>query len=451
MNASQPNTIVLHVTGMHCANCEVLIEERFRQVPGVNSATVSMRTNQARIVHDGTVTADMLRAALQDEEYGLHDAPVASEAEKQDFAIILFLALTVGGSFFFLKAQGLIPDIAIPDKLSYGLAFLIGLVASVSTCMAVAGGLLLALVARYNESHAHLPAAARLTPHIFFNLGRILSYTGFGAAIGALGSTFSLPPIANAVLLLVAALVMLILGLRMLNVLSGTHWLVPSMPKAFARRIQGSQASTAGGAFAFGASTFFLPCGFTQALQLYVLAQGSASTGALIMLAFSMGTLPALVSISAVSALLTGAMQRRFLRLSGAAVIVVALVSFHSAWTLAISSGIVSAPSEENAASTAATLVDGKQVVTMSVVGLEYYPNVFKVVAGTPVEWRIDSAQARGCARMLIAPELNVRTILSANGPDVITFTPEAPGEYSFNCGMGMMPASSRFIVVPKA
>jgi copper chaperone CopZ len=109
MNASQPNTIVLHVTGMHCANCEVLIEERFRRVPGVNSATVSMRTNQARIVHDGTVTADMLRAALQDEEYGLHDAPVASEAEKQDFAIILFLALTVGGSFFFLKGAGTYP------------------------------------------------------------------------------------------------------------------------------------------------------------------------------------------------------------------------------------------------------------------------------------------------------------------------------------------------------
>jgi hypothetical protein len=94
-------------------------------------------------------------------------------------------------------------------------------------------------------------------------------------------------------------------------------------------------------------------------------------------------------------------MQRRFLRLSGAAVIVVALVSFHSAWTLAISSGFVSAPSEENAASTAATLVDGKQVVTMSVVGLEYYPNVFKVFAGTPVEWRIDSARhadVRGCS-----------------------------------------------------
>lgn len=451
MNTSQPNTIVLHVTGMHCANCELLIEERFRQLPGVNSATVLMRTNQARIEHDGTVTADMLRAALQDEEYGLHDAPVASEAEKQDFAIILFLTLTVGGSFFFLKAQGLIPDIAIPDHLSYGLAFLIGLVASVSTCMAVAGGLLLALAARYSESHADLPAAARLTPHIFFNLGRILSYTGFGAAIGALGSSFSLPPIANAALLLVAAFVMLILGLRMLNILSGTHWLMPSMPKAFARRIQRSRASTAGGAFVFGTSTFFLPCGFTQALQLYVLAQGTASTGALIMLAFSLGTLPALLSLSAISSLATGAMQRRFLRLSGAAVIVVGLISLHSAWTLAVSSGVISAPSEGNVASTAATPENGKQVVTMSVVGLDYYPNVFKVVAGTPVEWRIDSTQARGCARMLIVPELDVRTILSAAEPNVITFTPQVPGEYAFNCGMGMMPASSRFIVVPKA
>jgi len=451
MNTIPPNTIVLHVTGMHCPACEVLIEDRFRQVPGVSSVTVSLRKKQARIDHDGTVTADMLRAALQDEEYGLHDKPATSEAEKQDFAIILFLALAIGGSVFFLKAQGLIPDIAIPDNLSYGLAFAIGLVASVSTCMAVAGGLLLALSARYNESHAHLTAAARLTPHIFFNLGRVLSYTGFGAAIGALGSSFSLPPIANAVLLLAAALVMLILGLRMLNILSGTHWLMPSMPKAFARRIQESQASTAGGALVFGASTFFLPCGFTQALQLYVLAQGSANTGALIMLAFSLGTLPALLSLSAISGLATGTMQRRFVRLSGAAVIVVALISLHSAWTLAVSSGVVSAPSEENAAFTAATLEDGKQVVTMSVVGLDYYPNVFKVVAGIPVEWRIDSAQARGCARMLIAPELNVRTILSATEPDLITFTPEAPGEYAFNCGMGMMPASSRFIVVPKA
>jgi hypothetical protein len=214
--------------------------------------------------------------------------------------------------------------------------------------------------------------------------------------------------------------------------------------------MQTSRTSTAGGAFVFGAATFFLPCGFTQALQLYVLAQGSATTGALIMFAFSLGTLPALLSLSAVSGLVTGATQRRFVRFAGAVVLVVALISLHSAWTLGVSSGVVSAPSDGDPSATGATTVDGKQVVTMSIVGLDYHPNVFKVVAGTPVEWRIDAAQARGCARMLIAPELDVRTVLSATGPNIVAFTPETAGEYAFNCGMGMMPANSRFIVVPK-
>ena len=169
------------------------------------------------------------------------------------------------------------------------------------------------------------------------------------------------------------------------------------------------------------------------------------------MLAFSLGTLPALLSLSVVSGFATGATQRRFVRFAGAVVILVGMVSLHSAWTLAISSGVVSGPMEEGAASTTAALVDGKQVVTMSIIGLDYHPNVFKVVAGTPVEWRIDAAEARGCARMLIAPEFDVRTVLSATERSVVTFTPQTPGEYAFNCGMGMMPANSRFIVVPKA
>jgi plastocyanin domain-containing protein len=157
-----------------------------------------------------------------------------------------------------------------------------------------------------------------------------------------------------------------------------------------------------------------------------------------------------LLSLSAVSSFATGAFQRRFVRLAGVAVILVGLFSLHSAWTLALNAGLVSAP-PDNTASTTATMSDGKQIVTMSIVDLNYYPNVFKVVAGTPIEWRIDAAQARGCARMLMAPQLRIRTVLSASEPNIITFTLDEPGEYAFNCGMGMMPANSRFIVVPKA
>ncbi|MEI8175229.1 MAG: sulfite exporter TauE/SafE family protein, partial [bacterium] len=47
-----------------------------------------------------------------------------------------------------------------------------------------------------------------------------------------------------------------------------------------------------------GIATFFLPCGFTQSMQIYTLSTGNFMTGALIMLSFALGTLPVLGLIS---------------------------------------------------------------------------------------------------------------------------------------------------------
>jgi Cytochrome C biogenesis protein transmembrane region len=91
------------------------------------------------------------------------------------------------------------------------------------------------------------------------------------------------------------------------------------MPKSFGHFIYDlAERDANGGAFALGAATFFLPCGFTQALQLYVLAKGSFAIGALSMFAFSLGTLPALLSLSAMSSFATGSLQRHFLNFAGA-------------------------------------------------------------------------------------------------------------------------------------
>ena len=78
--------------------------------------------------------------------------------------------------------------------MSYGLVFLIGLVASVSSCLAVTGGLLVALAAKYNEANPYLTDRQRLIPPIYFNLGRIVSYTLLGGTIGALGAVLTLSP-----------------------------------------------------------------------------------------------------------------------------------------------------------------------------------------------------------------------------------------------------------------
>jgi len=212
--------------------------------------------------------------------------------------------------------------------MSYGLVFAIGLVASVSSCIAVTGGLLVAVAAKYNAANTHLSNVQRLKPHVYFNVGRIVSYTLLGGAVGALGSALTLTPMVNGILTLLASAVMIVLGLQMLKVFPSLGWLLPRLPKAFAHRIHDFTArETKDAAFLLGASTFFLPCGFTQALQLYVLAKGSFVTGALTMLAFSLGTLPALLSLSALSSFAKGAFQRRFLKLAGAAVIILGFLN----------------------------------------------------------------------------------------------------------------------------
>jgi uncharacterized protein len=90
-------------------------------------------------------------------------------------------------------------------------------------------------------------------------------------------------------------------------------------------------------------------------------------------------------------------------------------------------------------------------VIVMHVVDLAYQPSRFVVKQGVPVEWRIDASEAAACGRMLLAPKLGIRSILSDKSTSTIRFTPKEPGEYAFNCGMGMMTPDARIIVVPNA
>src|SRR5882672_5334491 len=255
--------------------------------------------------------------------------PHPTKNSPRDYAEIGAAFLIITAILFGLGQLDLLPkQFGVSETMNYGLVFVIGVVASVSSCIAVTGGLLVAVAAKYNEASTALTPAQRMKPHIYFNAGRILSYTLLGGAIGALGSALTLSSEINGVLTLIASAVMILLGLQMLKLLPGLTRFLPTMPKSFSHFIHDlAERDANGGAFALGAATFFLPCGFTQALQLYVLAKGSFSIGALTMLAFSLGTLPALLSLSAMSSFASGNVQRHFLKFAGAAVIVLGIVN----------------------------------------------------------------------------------------------------------------------------
>lgn len=165
-------------------------------------------------------------------------------------------------------------------------------------------------------------------------------------------------------LMLAASAIMIVLGLHMLRLFPAVS--IPTLPRSFSDRIHRYASSESkGSALALGASTFFLPCGFTQALQLYVLVKGSAVVGALTMLTFAIATLPALLSLSAVSSFAKGKMQKHFLRVAGAVVIVLGAINVQYGLVLLSMSG--------QAAAQEATLP--KQIVTMTIDGYHYRPN----------------------------------------------------------------------------
>jgi sulfite exporter TauE/SafE len=295
-----------------------------------------------------------------------------------------------------------------------------------------------------------------LRPQLAFNAGRVIGYGVFGAAVGALGSVITLSPLATGILTIGVSCVMIILGFELLDLFPRTSRLMPRMPKVLAHRIYNlSDSDRRVAPFALGALTFFLPCGFTQALQLYVLATGSVTVGVFTMFVFALGTLPALLSLSALTSFAKGAFQHYLLRFAGAMVILLGVMNIQSGIVLAGGKPIDFAgyfgmnAKDSIAHEELVPLTDGKQIVRMRAAGFAYTPNRFSVRAGVPVEWHIDGAAAAGCGRVITMPALGIIQMLKVSGETVIQFTPTEPGELAFNCSMGMMTPNSAFIVVP--
>ena len=114
-----------------------------------------------------------------------------------------------------------------------------------------------------------------------------------------LGSAFTLSTSATFILSVLIGIVMLVLGINLLDIFHFTKKLQPSMPKFIARHAHGvSKFNHTLTPLIVGVATFFLPCGFTQSMQLYTLSTGSFLSGGLTMLAFALGTFPVLALIS---------------------------------------------------------------------------------------------------------------------------------------------------------
>ncbi len=120
-----------------------------------------------------------------------------------------------------------------------------------------------------------------------------------GGVIGLIGGAFELGAIGTSLLSLVVSIVMIGLGINLLDVFPWAKRFQFTMPKSIGHKVFSlSSFNSSIMPFAVGALTFFLPCGFTQSMQVYALSTHSFTTASGIMLSFALGTLPILALIS---------------------------------------------------------------------------------------------------------------------------------------------------------
>jgi sulfite exporter TauE/SafE len=155
---------------------------------------------------------------------------------------------------------------------------IVGLTAGISTCMALVGGLVLGISARFSEKHPEASPAQKFRPHIFFIIGRIISYFILGGVIGLLGKAFQLSGPSLGFLTIIVGVVMLILGAQLTEIFprlsNGGLTLPSSISKFLGIKKHHQKEYSHTNSVLTGALTFFLPCGFTQAMQLYAMSTG---------------------------------------------------------------------------------------------------------------------------------------------------------------------------------
>lgn len=293
----KPDTSLFHVTGMHCRACVSLIESELQEHPRVVSAISSLQKHSVEVSGDfggmsQEALADEFTALLTKHGYSLTVERTVPRRAWGDFRWAVPIALLLIGVFVLLQKLELV-DLIHAQEVSLGTTFFIGVIASLSSCLAVVGGLVLSVSATFAKG------GDSVKPQLLFHSGRLITFFLLGGVIGAFGARFALSPQATVILGVLTSIVMFILGLNLLDLFSWAKVWQPTLPRFFSTHaLRLAKLNHRLTPFLLGVITFFLPCGFTQSMQLYTLSAGSFLDGALTMLVFALGTLPVLALVS---------------------------------------------------------------------------------------------------------------------------------------------------------
>ena len=458
----------LYIDGMTCINCQKKIENCLRKRVEIKEASVSYETRVAKVLYDANkITLQEIIRIINDLGY---DAKAEPNSRK-DIALRAVRELTIILAVFLLLQHfgilnRLAPDSLADASMSYGMLFVIGLITSLH-CSAMCGGINLSQTLQREASKDISRKMFQNT--LMYNMGRVVSYTIIGSILGAVGGMAGIGDglqssfLLQGSLKLFAGIIMIIMGVNMLGIFQGlrgclknhasklqkiskmhkiqTSFLHKKRIPFIYKKISGGRKTP----FIIGICNGFMPCGPLQSMQIVALASGNMFTGAFSMFCFSIGTVPLMLGFGSVVSALGKHFTRQVLRVGAILVVVMGLSMMMQGTSL---SGL------DKKVVTIFSLKESKQIqadntnVAAEKNGVQYvsstlesghYPDII-VKAGEPVKWTIKASEKNinGCNYKILLQDFNQEYTFEP-GKNVIKFTPEKEGTYTYSCWMGMI------------
>ena len=474
-------TETIRVGGMTCVNCQNRIRKKLKSLAGVKAAVVDYAAGTAKVTYDeAVVDLAAITGAIESLGYTLEADNLASRTglfinrKALDIIGVLAIILALAALLRMFSTSSVAASFPLAEEgMGYGMLFVIGLLTSVH-CIAMCGGINLSQSLKNFNHGVHgetrrkddlsaknsvkLRASDRtadlrgsfvleLQPSVLYNIGRLVSYTAVGVAVGALGSVIVVSDLFRNIVLLIAGLLMVIMGINMLGLFPALRRITPQLPQFLTNKIDGQRAGR--GPLVIGFLNGFMPCGPLQAMQLYALSTGSPIRGGLSMFLFCVGTIPLMFALGAAGGILSGAKGRAFSRtaMQVGAILVAAMgvVMFANGlggtgFSGTLNQAASAAPASGQAESGAGNYVMRNEVQVINSTLLPGRYPAITVRQGIPVRWIIDASQnsITGCNYRFIIREYGIVHTFTP-GENVIEFMPKNTGTFVYTCWMSMI------------
>lgn len=273
---------------MHCKSCELILENNLKDIDWIEIKKIDSKKWILDIDIKNKELLEDIENQIIKSGFSLENKQVKKNNINDYFSIII-ITLIVLIIYMFIRNFELFSFLRNFKEISIWVAIITWIVASLSSCLAVTWGIII-WFSKYLDSSKWI--LSHIKVQWSFHIWRILWFSIMWWLLGIFGWFLWFSVWTYDVLLILAWIVMLYMWLNILNIVPSITNLWVSMPKTLSKKILNIKNPV----FAplVWALTFFLPCWFTQSMQIVAVSSWSFLNWMIIMWAFALWTFPVL-------------------------------------------------------------------------------------------------------------------------------------------------------------